>query len=492
MDSMRDVGAVCWLRRDLRMTDNGALAGALAQARSVRKRALVVFVFDTDILDALVDRDDRRVVFIAESVAELDRRLRAVGGGVLVLHGSARREIPRLLARLGGVPVYASRDHEPFGTARDAAVGRELSELGGELRLGDDLAIAPPGLLHTGSGGSYRVFTPYFRTWIARLERDPEGVLAEEPSAQAQGALVAPEVDFADSDTLLARIGFHRPLVPGPRGGETAARGRLEAFLARLAPYGEMRDLPGVEGTSRLSIDLRFGTISVRELVRCARARPSAGAAKWVAEIAWRDFYQDVLHHFPETVDQPFQTRLSNVPWDDPETDLVAAARFVAWKTGHTGYPFVDAAMRELAATGWMHNRCRMVVASFLTKDLHIHWKRGERWFARHLLDIELASNVGGWQWAASTGADGQPWFRVFHPVEQGRRWDPQGGWIRKWCPELARLPDRWLHAPWEAPETVLRDAGVELGPTWPRPIVDHALERREALERFGRVARAD
>jgi deoxyribodipyrimidine photo-lyase len=458
----------------------------------VGKRVLVVFVFDADILDALPDRDDRRVVFLAESVAELDRRLRTSGGGVLVLHGSARREIPRLVADLGGVPVFASRDHEPFGIARDAAVGQEMSKMSAALRLVDDLAIAPPGVLRTGSGGSYRVFTPYFRSWTARLERDPEGVLGERPSSRAEGRLSVPEVECGDPDSLLARIGFRRPFVPGPPGGETAARNRLATFLARVGSYAQSRDLPGTDGTSRMSIDLRFGTISVRELVRRAREVPSPGAAKWVAEIAWRDFYQDVLHHFPETVDQPFQTRLAQVAWDDPEVDPVAAARFEAWKRGATGYPFIDAAMRELAATGWMHNRCRMVVASFLTKDLHIHWKRGERWFARHLVDIELASNVGGWQWAASTGADGQPWFRVFHPVEQGRRWDPQGTWIRKWCPELVPLPDRWLHAPWEAPEAVLREAGVVLGQSWPRPIVDHAAERREALERFGRIARAD
>lgn len=492
MEARGGIGAVCWLRRDLRMADNGALAAALEHVRRHGRRVQVVFVFDTDILDALPDRDDRRVVFLAESVAELDRRLRAWGGGLLVLHGSARREIPRLAADLGGVPVFASRDHEPFGIARDAEVGRELSASGSVLRLGDDLAVVPPGTLRTGNGGPYRVFTPYFRSWSARLERDPEGAVPTRASSGDRETWACPAAEWAGPDALLERIGFRRPSVAGPVGGEEAAWSRLEAFLGRLARYGETRDLPGIEGTSRLSVDLRFGTISARELVRRAWERPSAGAAKWVAEIAWRDFYQDVLHHFPETVDQPFQTRLADVAWDDPEADSVAGRRFEAWKQGKTGYPFIDAAMRELAATGWMHNRCRMVVASFLTKDLHLHWKRGERWFARHLVDIELASNVGGWQWAASTGADGQPWFRVFHPVEQGRRWDPQGGWIRTWCPELAPLPDRWVHAPWEAPEGVLQAAGVVLGKTWPRPIVDHARERREALERFGRVARTD
>jgi len=492
MEGGSEVGAVCWLRRDLRMADNGALAEALGAARASGRRVLGVFVFDTDILDALPDRDDRRVSFLVESVVAMDRRLRAAGGGLMVLHGSARAEIPRLVARLGPVPVFASRDHEPAGAARDAAVGRELSAMGGALRLGDDLAIVPPGELRTGAGGPYRVFTPYFRAWSARVERDPDVLLAERSSLDAAGLLAPSGEDPLEPEALLARIGFRRPAVPGPRGGEEAATARLRAFLAHMERYGDERDLPGMEGTSRLSVDLRFGTVSVRELVRRARAAPSPGAAKWIAEIAWRDFYQDVLHHFPETVDQPFQARLAKVPWDDPETDPSAASRFDAWKRGATGFPFVDAAMRELAATGWMHNRCRMVVASFLTKDLHIHWKHGERWFARTLVDFELASNVGGWQWAASTGADGQPWFRVFHPVEQGRRWDPHGDWVRRWCPEIAALPERWLHAPWDAPEAVLRRADVALGKTWPRPIVDHAVERREALERFGRVARRE
>lgn len=483
------ISAICWLRRDLRLGDNGALAAALSHARDHGGQVAVAFVFDTDILDALPDRDDRRIAFIVDSLVELDRALRAIGGTLEILHGSARREIPAFVAGIGRPVVFASGDHEPFGMARDTHVGRELSAMGSALTVVHDHAIFAPQRILTGSGTPFRVFTPYFRAWTAALEREPESVLAVRDSRPRPGEVLLVDQPAHDAQALLARIGFTRG-APVPAGGESGARSRLEQFLTHVDRYGTERDLPAVEGTSRLSIDLRFGTVSVRELVRAVRGVPGEGAAKWVSEIAWRDFYQAVLAHFPRTVDHAFQERLEGVVWDDPDTDSVAKERFAAWCEGRTGYPFVDAAMRELRATGWMHNRCRMVVASFLTKDLHIHWKKGERWFARWLLDVELASNVGGWQWSAGTGADAQPWFRIFNPVEQGRRWDPSGQWIRKWFPELEMLPAKWIHAPWLAPATVLREAGVELDKNWPKPVVDHAVERIETLERFGRIAR--
>jgi deoxyribodipyrimidine photo-lyase len=287
---------------------------------------------------------------------------------------------------------------------------------------------------------------------------------------------------------LLDRIGFRASGAVVVAPGEAAAHEAVERFMSRIDVYDRDRDMPAIEGTCRISPHLRFGTVSARELLRRARGSVSPGATKWIAEIAWRDFYQMLLHHFPETIDHAFQRKLESVVWDDPETDPVARERFEAWKDGRTGYPFVDAAMRELRATGWMHNRCRMVVASFLTKDLHIHWKLGERWFARWLLDIELASNVGGWQWSAGTGADAQPWFRIFNPVEQSKRWDADGAWIRRWCPELAGLSSRWLHAPWTAPVSELERAGIRLGSEWPRPVVDHGVERGVTLDRFGRA----
>ncbi len=482
------IAAVCWLRRDLRLSDNGALAAALDHARARRGRVLVVFVFDTDILGALPDRDDRRVGFLAQAVASLDAVLRKDGGGVLVLYGTGRTEIPRLVAEIGAVPVFASGDHEPFGIERDRVVSRELERSGSKLVVGLDHELFDPDLLRNGSGAPYRVFTPFFRAWRIALERDP-ACLDPRDSVPRAGEIARPAQPSMDASGWLERIGFSWASVRGPEGSEAAARRRLEAFLERIDTYGEARDFPLLDATSRLSVDLRFGTLSFREAVRQARGREGESAAKWLSELAWRDFYQAVLHHFPASIEYAFQTRLERVAWDDPLTNSVVAARWEAWTEGKTGFPFVDAAMRELRQTGWMHNRCRMVVASFLTKDIHIHWKRGERWFARWLVDIELASNVGGWQWAASTGADGQPWFRVFNPVEQGRSWDPDGTWIRRWCPEIAALPDKWIHSPWAASSDILREAGIELGRDWPRPIVDHAAERLEALDRFGRTS---
>lgn len=488
-DLPADISAICWFRRDLRLRDNGALAAALAHVRAHGGRVLCAFVFDADILDGLPDRDDRRVSFIAASVAELHATLARSGGGLLVLHGRSREEIPRLAARFGRVPVFASADRDPASMAREAHVRQELSQSGSSLAVCEDHVVVATDALSTGSSQPYRVFTPYFRSWMAALERDPEAWLAERASSRIEGLVADPGIGCPGGDLLLERIGFRTAgaLVVAP--GEAAAREALARFLPRLDDYGTDRDLPAVDGTSALSPHLRFGTISARELVRAARESRSPGASKWISEIAWRDFYQMVLRHFPGSVDHAFQTRLENVAWDDPVTDSVAKDRFDAWKEGRTGYPFVDAAMRELRATGWMHNRCRMAVASFLTKDLHIHWKRGERWFARWLLDIELASNVGGWQWSAGTGADAQPWFRIFNPVEQGKRWDPDGAWTRRWCPELSVLPSRWVHAPWTAPAAELDRAGIRLGRDWPRPVVDHAIERAATLERFGRAS---
>lgn len=424
---------ICWLRRDLRVRDNRALFAATEYARSRNGTALVVFVFDTDILSALPDRDDRRVAFIAESVAQLNDRLCQAGAGLLVLHGSARHEIPALSTRLGGVNVFASHDFEPFGTARDESIRQKLTQSGAELATVKDHVVFEKDEILTASKTPFRVFTPYMKAWSARLEGSPESHLPVWPSEAGLDVVAPPQAWGGLRFEGVGDIGFESPVGAQPSGGEQAGAKRLGQFLGKMSQYDEARDFPAVDGTSRISLDLRFGTISVREVVRAARSAVGAGAAKWLSELVWREFYQAVLWHFPSSVDHAFQERMERVVWDDPLTESVAAGRFAAWCEGRTGYPFIDAAMRELRATGWMHNRCRMVVASFLTKDLHIHWKRGERWFARWLLDIELASNVGGWQWAASTGADGQPWFRIFNPVEQGRKWDPRGTWIRTW-----------------------------------------------------------
>lgn len=483
-----NVSTLCWFRRDLRLTDNTALHHALAEARLRGGACLCVFVYDTEILDKVPDRADRRVTFLHGSVESLRRGLRAAGSDLLVLHGKAQELLPDLVARLAGKgleALHVAHDHEPRRLQRDAAVEGACRAHGVRFSSWKDIVVFEKDEVLSGTGTPLRVYSPYRKAWTKRLEEAEQAWLA--PRVPDLGALVGgADFEFPPGPTL-AGLGFEAADAPSP--GEEGAQERLRLFLGRMDDYRERRDFVDQPATSQLGIDLRFGTISIRALVRAARARererPASGATTWLSELVWREFHQMLLHHFPSSEHKAFQERFEAVEWDDPDTDPVVAARFSAWCEGRTGYPLVDAAMRQFAATGWMHNRARMVVASFLTKDLHIHWKRGERFFARSLLDYDLAQNVGGWQWSASTGADGQPYFRVFNPCSQGERFDPQGAYLRRWCPELSSLPERWIHRPFEAPEGVLAMAGVTLGETYPAPIVDHGVERLVAMERF-------
>lgn len=484
-----NVSTLCWLRRDLRLTDNTALHHALAEARLRTGSCLCVFVFDTEILDKVPDRADRRVAFLHGSIASLRGRLRAADSDLLVLHGKAHLEIPALVSRLaaerGLEAVHVAHDHEPRRLERDRAVGEVCRSHGVRFSSWKDIVVFEKDEVLSATGTPLRVYSPYRKAWTKRLEEDERTWLA--PRDPDLGALL-PREDFDFPETpSLSDIGFTPAACPSP--GEEGAQERLRVFLERMDDYREHRDFVDQPATSQLGIDLRFGTVSIRTLVRAARARererPASGATTWLSELVWREFHQMLLHHFPASEHKAFQERFEAVVWDDPDSDPVAAARYAAWCEGRTGYPLVDAAMCQFAATGWMHNRARMVVASFLTKDLHIHWKRGERFFARSLLDYDLAQNVGGWQWSASTGADGQPYFRVFNPCSQGERFDPQGDYVRRWCPELSSLPDRWIHRPFEAPDGILAMGGVRLGETYPAPLVDHGVERLVAMERF-------
>ena len=435
-----------------------------------------MFVFDAEILDALPDRDDRRVSFLWDAVEDLRGRLAARGAEMLVLHGRASEEVPALVERLGGgIRVHASHDQEPGRLERDRRVERALAGSRSSLSTRKDATVFERDEVLTGAGRPHQVWTPYRRAWGAALARDP-GALSACPSDELLEHLL-PAGRMADSGPRrLEDIGFRRA-ASAPRGDRASARARWDSFRARMDDYHRLRDRVDLEGTSDLGMDLRFGTISVRELVREALVRGGEGAGRWLDQLVWREFHQMLLWAFPASATTDLRPGLERVRWDDPDADPASMERWSAWCEGRTGYPIVDAAQRALVATGRMHNRLRMVSASFLTKDLHIHWTRGERFFARHLLDFDLAQNVGGWQWAASTGADGQPWFRVFNPVLQGARWDPDGAFVRRHCPELAGIPSRWIHAPWTAPS---RPAG------WPdHPVVDHAVERVEAIARF-------
>jgi deoxyribodipyrimidine photo-lyase len=480
--------ALVWLRRDLRADDHAALHHALRAARQV----WCAFVFDSTILEAL-PRADRRVEFIRDSLVGLDAELRALaashgveGVGLIVRHGRAGDEIVSLAARLGVQAVFANHDDEPAALARDARVRGALADAGIALHLGKDHLVFERNELLTQGGGAFSVFTPYRNAWLRKCDAF---YLSAWPVARHASAL-APLPAGQGGVPALADIGFahtnlHQLRLPtGPAGAQEL----LGDFLTRIAHYHETRDFPAVKGPSYLSTHLRFGTVSVRRLAREAHARAvggSRGAEVWLSELIWRDFYHQILHHHPHVATQSFKPDYDRIHWDHGKH---ADELFQAWCEGRTGYPLVDAAMHQINQTGYMHNRLRMVVASFLCKDLGLDWRRGEAYFALHLNDFDLAANNGGWQWAASSGCDAQPYFRIFNPVTQSQKFDAQGRFIRRYLPQLAALPDKLIHAPWLARPVDLEDAGVSLGSTYPLPVVDHAAAREKTLARYAVV----
>jgi deoxyribodipyrimidine photo-lyase len=466
--------ALFWFRRDLRLEDNAGLDFALRSAGRVH----CAFVFDREILDALRGRADRRVEFIHASVSELDTALRRHGGGVIALHDLAREAIPRLAERLRVDAVFANGDYEPAARDRDGAVGRALEARGRRFHLAKDQALLEKDEVLTKAGRPFTVFTPYRKAWMATLD---DIHCEAHPVERHLGALAPPPAQ-ARLPTLQS-LGFEPTnlLSLGIVPGAAAARARLDEFALRIGDYDRARDFPALDGVSRLSVHNRFGTISIRSLARIARSRRGRGSATFLAELCWRDFFFQVLWHHPRVAREPFHARYSRIEWpDDP-------ALLAAWQEGRTGYPLVDAAMRQLNATGDMHNRVRMVAASFLCKDLLVDWRKGERYFAERLNDFDLAANNGNWQWAASTGCDAQPWFRIFNPVAQSQRFDPGAVFIRRHVPELARVPEAYVHAPWTMDAAAQRASGCVIGRDYPAPVVDHAAQRAKALELYRR-----
>ena len=476
--------SLVWFRRDLRAFDHAALHHALRDALQAKGSVYCVFVFDTDILDAL-PRDDRRLRFIHASLLELDADLRKLGGGLLVRHGAARALIPRLAAELDVGSVYLNDDYEPDAIARDALVSAALQADGRALLRFKDQVIFEKSEVLTLTGGIYGVFTPYKNAWLKRLNAQPEAAAPWMVEPYAAGFAPVPATPLPS----LAALGFDDGPAPAPPG-MSGATALFEDFLPRLADYGSARDFPALDATSRLSVHLRFGTTSVRHLVRTLRQMMAngaggAGAPVWLSELVWRDFYAMILFHHPHIARQAFKPAFDAVAWEAGEA---AQALFTAWCEGRSGYPLVDAAMIQLNTTGFMHNRLRMVTASFLVKDLGIDWRWGERYFARQLNDYDLASNVGGWQWAASTGCDAQPWFRIFNPTTQSLKFDRQGEFIRRYLPQLSKLDARDIHAPWLVPADELERRGIVLGRDYPQPVVDHAQARQKTLARFAVV----
>ncbi|QDX81788.1 deoxyribodipyrimidine photolyase [Denitratisoma sp. DHT3] len=475
---MNGSAALVWFRRDLRLDDQAALAAALGG----HERVWCAFVFDREILDALHGRSVRRVAFLLECLRQLDAALRQAGGGLIWREGRPEDEIPRLAAELNVAAVYANRDYEPTARRRDAAVARRLAADGRAMRGSKDQVIFERDEVLSGAGRPYAVFTPYRRAWLARLT--PQD-LAPHPVQPWLARLAPPPLPAPLPD--LARLGFTAEPAPLPPAGMAGGEALFQEFAARIDDYAERRDIPALAATSGLSAHLRFGTVSIRRLAAFAHGRAtlmaSRGAEVWLSELIWREFYQMLLWHHPYLVDGCFKPAFDALAWaDDP-------APFLAWCEGRTGYPLVDAAMAQLNRTGFMHNRLRMVAASFLTKDLGQDWRRGAGYFAEQLIDHDLAANNGGWQWAASTGCDAQPWFRIFNPVAQSERFDPGGVFIRSQLPVLAAVPDRFIHAPWQMSHQQQTACGVLIGRDYPAPLVDHALARQRTLERFRQIS---
>lgn len=421
-----------WFRRDLRWHDNAALYNALQQEQNVHP----IFIFDTTILNRLEDKNDARVTFIHHQIKVLRDRVKEIGKTIEVFYGNPVEVIEKLLDTRPIQAIYANRDYDPKAIQRDRDVYEMCRAREKSFVVKKDHVVFDRNEVLKDDGKPYTVFTPYSKKWRKRLAEDP---IQNYPSQHLLGQL-----NDADQQPLipLEEMGFTPSNLPFPSA---------EVEKKTLVNYAEQRDYPGIRSTSRLGVHLRFGTISIRELAHQAMSISDA----YLNELIWRDFYHMVLYHFPQSVDQCFKPQYEAIKWEHN------TVHFKAWCEGKTGYPLVDAGMRELNATGFMHNRVRMVAASFLTKHLLLDWRWGEAYFAQKLLDYDKAANVGGWQWAASTGCDAAPYFRIFNPESQLKKFDAKGAYIRKWIPEL---------------EDPLR---------YPAPIVDHKWARERALDRY-------
>jgi deoxyribodipyrimidine photo-lyase len=449
--------SIVWFRRDLRLADHPALTEAIADFDTV----MPLFVMDERLLASAAPA---RAWFLRQSVAELDRALRARGSGLLVRRGDPVEVVPRVARELGVDVVFASGDVTPYARTRDAAVAKALEADRRRLALREGLLLADPERMRTGAGAPYTVFTPFWR----KLQQQSRRTVLPAPTAvPTPAALLRGSEPPAVADA---------PLPDLPAAGEAAARARLERWVgAGLAAYADGRELLDGSGSSHLGADLHFGTLSVLQ-VEAAAEHAGTAAEAFTRQLAWRELYHHHLHHqaaTPRRVSPLTQAFRSES--DDP-------AAVQAWREGRTGIPTVDAAMRQLAATGWMSNRARLITASFLTRHLLMDWRVGERHFLAHLIDGDVANNRGGWEWSAGVGLDAQPWFRILNPVRQGQRFDPDGSWVRRWVPELASVEDRHVHAPWESPQPV---------DGYPPALVDLAEARTRALTAFKAATRS-
>ncbi len=466
--------ALVWFRNDLRLTDNPALRAAVDSGA----RIVPVYIHAPDEEAGEWPEGAASRWWRHRSLEALEGELRQRGARLLLRQGASLETLRALAAECGAERLYFNRLYEPALSQRDGAVTAAMEADGVRVHTHNGALLFEPGSILSGAGRPYRVFTPFWKACLAHgVERRP---LPAPRRLSTPGRW--PESMPLSALALNPQIAWDTGLAHQWTPGEAGARARLKTFCRdALTHYPRHRDLPAMAATSGLSPHLHFGDISPGQVLAALRAagadHPGAEAA--ARQIVWREFAHHVLHHFPHTSDRPLDPRFENFPWRRDAKGLRA------WQAGNTGIPMVDAGMRELWHTGWMHNRVRMITASLLTKHLGIHWLEGARWFWDTLVDADLANNSLNWQWVAGCGADAAPYFRIFNPVRQGERFDPQGDYVRRWLPALAALPSRWIHQPWAAPAQVLSDAGVELGKDYPRPLVDLDAGRREALARM-------
>lgn len=467
---------IVWLRRDLRLNDNDAFTAAVESGAPI----IACFIWapeeEGDWAPGAASR-----VWLHHSLGALRDSLEKRGLRLIVRRGPTEAALGQLIQGSGASRVFWNRLSEPQAMLRDARIEKNLRDQGVEARHWNASLLVEPASLLNKSGKPYQVFTPF---WRACLEREFEA-----PPRIPSGQLAAPKKWPAslaiDELELLPRHDWQNALASCWTVGEGAARGVLKRFAAdKVAAYADERNTPSVEGTSSLSAHLHFGEIGPREVwARVMSAHPrSTGSKVFLSEIGWREFAHYLLFHFPDTVDRPLKEDFAGFPWEPDE------ALLRRWQKGETGYPIVDAGMRQLWQTGWMHNRVRMIVASFLVKHLLQPWQRGAEWFWDTLVDADLANNTLGWQWTAGCGADAAPFFRVFNPIAQGEKFDPDGAYVKRWVPELKRLPDQFVHQPWAAPADALEEAGVKIGSTYPAPVVDHKTARARALMAYERM----
>lgn len=469
---------IVWFRQDLRLNDNPALIAAAASGRPV----IALYILDTATRDWSMGGATRW--WLHHSLAKLAAALRQQYGLQLTLrHGDPAALLPALLRETGATAIHWNRVYEPASIARDTAIKAALQAGGSAIETHNAALLFEPWAVKTQAGGWFKVFTPFWRACLAQ----PSPVPQRAPKSLTPFATALASDALEDWKLLPTRPDWAGGLRETWTPGEAGASERLQDFIDEdLHRYANGRDRPDLNCTSRLSPHLHFGEIGPRQVwqaVQMAADRGGAGmaqnAGKFLSELGWREFCHHLLFHFPTLPQQNFRDDFDIFPWQSN------ADHVKAWQTGRTGYPIVDAGMRQLWHSGWMHNRVRMIAASFLIKHLLQDWRVGEAWFWDTLVDADLANNAGGWQWVAGSGADAAPYFRIFNPIMQGEKFDPEGGYVRRWVPELAQLPNKYIHKPWTAPDSVLKQAGLVLGQSYPLPLVDHATARKAALAAF-------